>query len=82
MLTIRMSKNGRKKAPLFTIVATDSRKAREGLYIEKLGFYNPALETGKNLYQLKTDKIKAWMEKGAQVSDTVRNLLKANNVQI
>ncbi|PIP92473.1 MAG: 30S ribosomal protein S16 [Bdellovibrio sp. CG12_big_fil_rev_8_21_14_0_65_39_13] len=82
MLTIRMSKNGRKKAPLFTIVATDSRKAREGLYIEKLGFYNPALEAGKNLTQVKTDKIKAWMEKGAQVSDTVKNLLKANNVQI
>ncbi|GAB4024549.1 MAG: 30S ribosomal protein S16 [Bdellovibrio sp.] len=82
MLTIRLSKTGRKKAPLFTIVATDSRKARNGLFIEKLGFYNPKLETGKNITQLKTDSLKDWLKKGAQVSDTVRTLLKSNKVQL
>jgi len=80
MIKIRLSRVGRKLVPLFTIVATDARSQRDGNYIEKLGHYNPKAETGKSLVNVNTDKIKEWVKKGAQISDTVRTLLKNNKI--
>jgi small subunit ribosomal protein S16 len=63
---------GRKHDPTFRVVVTDSRRApRSGAYLENLGFCNPR----RNDFQLKADRIKSWLSKGAQVSDSVYNLL-------
>lgn len=71
MVTIRLSRYGRKKAPFYRIVAVDASKKTVGSYLENLGFWNPA----KN--ELKIDKplVKAWQEKGAQVSAAVKMLI-------
>ncbi len=82
MVVIRLTRTGRIHDPHFTIVAIDSRKAREGLFLEKLGQYNPKAPTGENLKQVKTDAIKAWINKGALLSDTVRTVFKNHNVKL
>ncbi len=69
---------GRKKLPLWTIVAADSRRARDGRYIEKLGNYNPLVKP--SAVELNVERIHYWLEQGAQPSDTVRNLLKQEGV--
>ncbi len=81
MVKIRLTRTGRKNAPLYTIVATDHRNARDGKFIEKLGFYNPSLTTN-SLSGIEVEGLKSWMQKGAIMSDTVRTLLKRNNVKL
>ena len=76
---IRMKRLGRRNRPFYRLVAIDSRKRRDGKAIEELGWYNPILQTEKN-YELKIDRILYWLEKGAQPSNTVRNLLKWEGV--
>ncbi|MBT3983134.1 MAG: 30S ribosomal protein S16 [Bacteriovoracaceae bacterium] len=80
MIKIRLARGGRKKMPIYTIVAADSRKARDGRFLEKLGQYNPARE--ELLSDVKSEAIKKWVEKGAQMSDTVRTLLKRSKVEL
>jgi small subunit ribosomal protein S16 len=80
MVKIRLSRGGRKSLPIYTIVATDSRSPRDGMFLEKLGQYNPKLPEG--LRNVNVDGIKAWVNKGAQLSDTVRTLLKKNNIKL
>lgn len=80
MVKIRMSRVGRKNLPIFTIVATDSRAPRDGEVLEKLGQYNPKVEDG--LKNINVEGIKAWLSKGAQLSDTVRTLLRNNNIKL
>lgn len=79
MIKIRMARGGRKAKPVYSIVATDSRSPRDGRFLEKLGQYNP--NTEEVLSAINTDSIKHWLSKGAQMSDTVRTLLKRNNIQ-
>lgn len=64
---------GRKKIPVFSIVAADSRKARDGRYIEDLGRYYPQREPAE--VRLDEDRALYWLENGAQPSDTVRSIL-------
>ena len=72
MLKIRLQRVGKKHDPAFRVVLTDSaRAARSGSVNEVLGFYSAKREQTK----LSGDKIKEWMAKGAQVSDTVHNIL-------
>ncbi len=80
MVKIRMSRVGRKNLPIFTIVATDSRAPRDGEVLEKLGQYNP--KAAEALKGVNVEGIKAWLSKGAQLSDTVRTLLKNNNIKL
>ncbi len=80
MVKIRMARVGRKNLPIYTIVATDSRSPRDGQFIEKLGQYNP--KAPETLKSINVDGIKAWLSKGAQLSDTVRTLLKKNNIKL
>lgn len=70
MVTIRLSRYGRKKAPFYRVIVVDSRKKRDGAFLEVLGFWNP--EKGDK----KLDKVNfdLWIKKGAQVSDTVKKL--------
>jgi small subunit ribosomal protein S16 len=80
MVKIRMTRLGRKALPIFSIVATDSRAPRDGQFLEKLGQYNP--KSPETLKNINVEGIKAWLAKGAQLSDTVRTLLKKNNIKL
>lgn len=71
MIAIRLSRFGRKKAPFYRIVAVDSRKKATGQVLEILGTWNPI----KKISEIKNDKVKAWIAKGAQVSATVKKIL-------
>jgi small subunit ribosomal protein S16 len=63
---------GKKKAPIYKIVAADSRSRRDGAFLEALGIYNP--QTNPMSIDLKEDKILRWLKNGALPTDTVRNL--------
>jgi small subunit ribosomal protein S16 len=80
MLTVRLSRGGRRNDPVYTIVVTDSRKSRDGGFLEKLGQYNPKEATA--LKNVKIDRLKILMSKGATISDTVRTLLKNQKIAI
>ena len=73
-VTIRLARGGRKKVAFFSIVAADSRAARDGRFLEKLGTYNPQAEPKE--FNIKADRIDYWLSQGAEVSETVANLLK------
>jgi small subunit ribosomal protein S16 len=74
MVKIRLSRVGAKKRPFYRIVAIDSRARRDGRPIEFLGTYDPIAKP--KAIDIETEKIAAWVEKGAQVSDTVAALLR------
>ena len=76
--TIRLTRMGRKKRPFYRVVVADSRMPRDGRFIEILGVYDPLAETPV----IKIDENKAlnWLSKGAQVSDTVKQLFKKSGV--
>jgi small subunit ribosomal protein S16 len=76
MVKIRLSRGGAKGRPFYHIVVADERYARDGRSLERLGFYNP-VAAGKDV-RLEVDvaKATAWMQKGAQPTDKVRQLIK------
>src|SRR5215468_4828055 len=74
MVRIRLRRTGRKKAPMFRIVITDSQSPRDGKFIEIVGQYAP--RQGENALNLETDRVNYWLDSGAQPSDTVRSLLR------
>jgi small subunit ribosomal protein S16 len=78
---IRLKKFGTKKRPYYRIVVMDKRDARDGKTIEELGYYHP-IEAEDKQIQFNTDKAKAWLEKGATVSDTVRWIFNKKNLSI
>ena len=76
MVTIRLARGGAKKRPFFHIVVTDSRNARDGRYIERLGFYNPVAAGSEVGLTIDRPRVDHWIAKGAQPSDRVVRLLK------
>jgi small subunit ribosomal protein S16 len=74
MVKIRLMRAGAKKHPHYRIVAVDSRRQRDGRPLEFLGSYDPMPDPVK--IQLKTERVEAWLAKGAQLSPTVRSLVK------
>jgi small subunit ribosomal protein S16 len=76
MVTIRLSRTGAKKRPFYHIVVTDSRNARDGRYIERLGFFNPVAVGGEEELRIDQARVEHWISKGAQPSDRVNTLLK------
>jgi len=70
---IRLSRGGRKKRPFYSVVVMDERKRRDGAFIEKLGYYDPCTEP--ELIKLDVERVKAWTDQGAKVSDRVANLI-------
>ncbi|MBI4814625.1 MAG: 30S ribosomal protein S16 [Deltaproteobacteria bacterium] len=72
MLTLRFARAGTKKKPVFHMVATNSRNARDGRFIEKLGYYIPTKDT----LVLNKERVDYWLSKGATTSETIRNLLR------
>ncbi|MBQ3754815.1 MAG: 30S ribosomal protein S16 [Clostridia bacterium] len=78
MVKLRLTRMGAKKQPFYRIVAIDSRKARDGEYIDQIGFYNPVSEPKQIV--IDADKAKAWLAKGAQPTATVSGLLKQQGI--
>ena len=74
---IRLRRMGAKKSPFYRIVVADSRYPRDGRFIEEIGYYNL---TDPNEFKVDADKVKSWIANGAQPTDTVKALLKKNNV--
>ena len=76
MLKLRLSMGGTKKRPVYKIVVADSRFARDGRFIEKLGFFNPLLPKEKSeRIGLEKERIKYWLEQGAQPTMRVARIL-------
>lgn len=78
MVKIRLRRVGAKKQPFYRIVVADSRYPRDGRFIEEIGTYNPRVE--KDDVKVDADKVKEWIAKGAQPTDTVKALLKKNGI--
>ena len=74
MVKIRLRRMGAKKAPFYRIVVADSRYPRDGRFIEEIGYYNPLTNPAE--IKVDADKAKAWIQTGAQPTETVRDLLK------
>ena len=79
--TIRLKKFGTKKRPYYRIVVIDKRAPRDGKTIEEVGYYHPVEAEDKQIV-FEADKVRAWLDKGAKVSDTVRSILNKKNFSI
>ena len=75
---IRLTRIGSKKNPIYRVVVADSRSPRDGKFIEIVGQYNP--QTDPSTIELDEEKVRDWMSKGAQPSESVRRLLKAKGL--
>jgi small subunit ribosomal protein S16 len=75
---LRLTRVGSKKNPIYRVVAADSRSPRDGKFLEIVGRYNP--QTDPSTIELDEQKVKAWLDKGAQPTNTVRRLLKVKNI--
>ena len=76
MVKIRLSRAGANKRPFYHLVVTDSRNKRDGRYIERLGFYNPLGKGKEEDIKVDVERVQFWVERGAQISDRVKKLLK------
>ena len=74
MVKIRLRRMGAKKAPFYRVVVADSRFARDGRFIEEIGYYDPTNEP--SVVKIDAEKAKQWLDNGAQPTDTVREILK------
>ncbi len=75
---IRLRRVGAKKTPFYRVVVADSRYPRDGRFIEEIGTYNPLVEPSE--FKVDEEKTKKWIANGAQPTDTVKALLKKNNI--
>ncbi len=75
---IRLRRMGAKKSPFYRVVVADSRCPRDGRFIEEIGYYNPLKDPVE--FKVDGDKVKKWISNGAQPTDTVRALLKKNEI--
>ena len=77
MVTIRLARGGSKKRPFYHLTVTDSRKSRDGRFIERVGFFNPVARGQEERLRVDRDRVNFWLGQGAQASDRVAQLLKA-----
>ncbi len=75
---IRLRRIGAKKNPFYRIVVADSRYARDGRFIEEIGYYDPTKEP--SVFKVDAEKAKTWVANGAQPTDTVKALFKKNEI--
>ena len=74
MLAIRLMRMGAKKSPSYRVVVKEQRSKRDGAYVENVGFYNPTREPAE--IRLDMERVNYWIGRGAQPSDTVRQLIR------
>jgi small subunit ribosomal protein S16 len=72
-----MSRGGAKKRPFYQIVVTDSRNRRDGRFIERVGFFNPVARGNEESLRIDRERVDYWLSQGAQASERVASLLKA-----
>ncbi|MGA0937522.1 MAG: 30S ribosomal protein S16 [Sedimenticolaceae bacterium] len=77
MVSIRLARSGAKKRPFYHLVAADSRRARGGRYIERLGFYNPLAVEGTEEQRIDIERVDYWISVGAQLSDRAAKVVDA-----
>jgi small subunit ribosomal protein S16 len=75
---LRLTRVGSKKNPIYRVVAADSRAPRDGKFIEIVGRYNP--QTDPSVIELDEERVRSWLDKGAQPTNAVARLLKAKNL--
>ncbi len=76
MVTIRLARGGSKKRPFYHLTVADSRTARNGRFIERVGFFNPIARGQEERLRVDLQRIEHWVSKGAQLSDRVAKLVK------
>lgn len=81
-LKIRLRQQGRTNLAFYRLVVTDSRSPRDGKYVEALGWYNPIIAEDAKKFAVNEERVKHWLNVGAQLSDNVENLLRKSSPQI
>ena len=76
MVTIRLARGGSKKRPFYHLSVSDSRNARDGRYIERVGFFNPIARGQEERLRVDSERVKHWIDLGATTSARVAKLLK------
>ena len=76
MVTIRLARGGSKKRPFYHLTVTDSRNARNGRFIERVGFFNPVARGQEQRLRVDAERIQYWQGQGAQLSERVAKLVK------
>lgn len=76
MVTIRLARGGAKKRPFYQVVVTDSRNARDGRFIERVGFFNPIASGKEERLRVNAERYQYWVAQGAQPSERVAALVK------
>jgi len=76
MVTIRLQRGGAKKRPFYQVVVADSRRARNGKFIENIGFFNPTAQGQAERLRLDLERVEHWVGHGASVSERVARLVK------
>ena len=76
MVVIRLARGGAKKRPFYNMVVADSIRARDGRFIERVGFYDPKAPEGREALRVDLERVKHWTGKGAKLSPTVTRLVK------
>ncbi|MFP4077762.1 MAG: 30S ribosomal protein S16 [Bacillota bacterium] len=80
MVKMRLQRFGKRNQPYYRIVVADSRRARDGKYLEVLGFYNPRKDKQEDQVDINEERALVWLTSGAQPTDTVRNILSKQGV--
>lgn len=76
MVTIRLQRGGAKKRPFYQVVVADSRRARNGKFIENIGFFNPTAQGQAEKLRLDLERVEYWTGQGASLSERVARLVK------
>ncbi|MFD2192310.1 30S ribosomal protein S16 [Pistricoccus aurantiacus] len=76
MVTIRLARGGAKKRPFYHLAVSDSRRSRDGRFIERVGFFNPVARGQEERLRVDLDRVTHWQSHGAQLSDRVAELVK------
>ena len=76
MVTIRLSRGGSKKRPFYHLTVTNSRSARNGRFIERVGFFNPVARGQEERLRIDAERLQHWVAQGAQLSERVEQLVK------
>ncbi len=79
---LRLKRMGRTHRSFFRVTAIDTRSPRDGRVLEELGIYDPANKNAEQQVDLNKERIEYWLSVGAQPSDTVRNLLRKNDIAV
>lgn len=76
MVVIRLARGGAKKRPFYSLVVADSRRAAQGKFLERVGFYDPKAPEGREALRVNMERVTHWSGKGAKLSPTVTRLVK------